>query len=204
MILKNNSCHSFSFLQGLCLSLSISRTIPSHLPFFQGWGKTMLRQKSKLGQKRQVEKSDLLGFTPKSLPILDLGVQHWNNAKIQPIPKSRNFSKCFIALFVTFLEFSDTCQNFFGHWHNFFYSHYFCFKFGRMLQDADVKMYCNFQIFCVWYRRYDILHVKNDQNSPNISTNLFLFFPKYLHNSCINMFTSFGSWPTFSVPNEFF
>jgi len=62
----------------------------------------MLRQKSKLGQKRQFEKSDFLGFTPHSLPILDFGVQHWNNAKIQPIAKSRKFSKRFIELFVNF------------------------------------------------------------------------------------------------------
>ena len=67
-----------------------------------------------------------------------------------------------------------------------------------------MKMYCNLQIFCVWYWRYDNLDVKNDQNSPNISTNLFLYFSKNLHNSCVNIFTKFGSWPTFSVPSEFF
>ena len=68
---------------------------------------------------------------------------------------------------------------------------------------ALVKMYCNFQFLCAWYQRYDILHVKNDQNSPKKSTNLFLYFPKYLHNFCITIFTNFGSW-TFSVPNEYF
>jgi len=36
----------------------------------------MLRKKSKLGQKRQIEESHFLGFVPKSLPILDFGVQH--------------------------------------------------------------------------------------------------------------------------------
>jgi len=36
----------------------------------------MLRQKSKLGQKRQFENSDFLGFMPKSLPMLDFRVQH--------------------------------------------------------------------------------------------------------------------------------
>jgi len=73
-----------------------------------------------------------------------------------------------------------------------------------VLQDADMKMYRNFQTSCVWYRRYDILHVKNDQNSPKKSKNLFLHFPKNLHNSFINIFTNFGFWPTFSVPNELF
>jgi len=38
------------------------------ITIFLGWGKTMLRQ------KRQFEKRDFFGFTPKSLPILDFGV----------------------------------------------------------------------------------------------------------------------------------
>jgi len=81
----------------------------------------MFRKKSKLGQKMQFEKSAFLGFTPKLLPILDFGMEHWNNAKIQPIPKSRNFSKCFIAVFVTFLEiFGHLSEIFLDHWHNFF------------------------------------------------------------------------------------
>ena len=59
----------------------------------------MLQQKKEIGA---LEKSDFLGFTPKLLSVLDFRVQHWNNAKMQPITKSRNFSKCFIQLFVNF------------------------------------------------------------------------------------------------------
>jgi len=103
MIFKKISCQGFNFF---------ARTIPG-LECFQGLyqvtchcfrvgEKQCCGKKSKLGQKRQFEKSDFLGFTPKSLPILDFGVQHWNNAKIQPIAKSRNFSKCFTELFVNF------------------------------------------------------------------------------------------------------
>jgi len=103
MIFKNISCQGFNFF---------ARTIPG-LEFFQGLYQVIYHcfrvgekqccdKKSKLGQKRQFEKSDFLGFTPKSLPILDFGVQHWNNAKIQPIAKSRNFSKCFTEIFVNF------------------------------------------------------------------------------------------------------
>ena len=92
-----------AFLQGLYLASSAFKDYTKSLTIVLGLGKNMLQQKSKLGQKKQFEKSDFLGFTPKSLPILDFGVQHWNNAKIQPITKSQNFSKCFIALFVTFL-----------------------------------------------------------------------------------------------------
>ena len=114
MIFKKISCHRFR---------SFARTIPG-LECFQGLyqvtyhcfrvgEKQCCGNKSKLGQKRQFEKSNFLGFTANSLPILDFGVQHWNNAKIQPITKTRNFSKSFIALFVNFSSISDTCQKFY-------------------------------------------------------------------------------------------
>jgi len=59
-------------------------------------GKNNVAAKKQIGAKRAIRKKRFLGFTPKSLPILDFGVQHWNNAKMQPITKSRNFSKWFI------------------------------------------------------------------------------------------------------------
>ena len=65
-------------------------------------------------------------------------------------------------------------------------------------------MYCNFQIFCVWNRRYDILHVKNDQNLPKKLTNLYLYFRKNFHNYFINILQSlcpgwhFLCWMIFS------
>jgi len=60
--------------------------------------------------------------------------------------KSRNFSKYFIELFVNF-------SSIFGNLSEIFW-----------IIVVDEKMYCNFQIFCVWNRRYDISVVKNDQN----------------------------------------
>jgi len=105
VIFKKISCHRFSFF---------ARTIPG-LEFFQGlyqvtyhcfrFGeKQCCDKKSKLRQKQQFEKSYFLGFTPQLLPILDFEVQHCNNAKIQPIAKSQNFSKRFIELFVNFFS----------------------------------------------------------------------------------------------------
>jgi len=129
-----------AFLQGLYLASSAFKDYTKSLTIVLGLGKNNIAAKKKIGAKKAIWKKHFLGFTPKSLPILDFGVQHWNNAKIQPITKSRNFSKCFIAVYVTFLQFSDTCQKYFESLANFFYSHYFCFKFGRMLQDADVKV----------------------------------------------------------------
>ena len=150
MIFKKISCHHFSFFartipglecfQGLYLASSAFKDYTKSLTIVLGLGKNNIAAKKKIGAKKAIWKKHFLGFTPKSLPILDFGVQHWNNAKIQPMTKSRNFSKCFIAVYVTFLQFSDTCQKYFESLANFFYSHYFCFKFGRMLQDADVKV----------------------------------------------------------------
>jgi len=86
MIFKKISCHHFSFFartipglecfQGLYLASSAFKDYTKSLTIVLGLGKNMLQQKSKLGQKKQFEKSDFLGFTPKSLPILDFGVQH--------------------------------------------------------------------------------------------------------------------------------
>ena len=164
----------------------------------------MSRQKSKLGQKRQFGKSAFTGFTPKALPILDFGMQHWNNAKIQPIKKS----KLFKMLYCSFCHFSSIL----GHLSEVFWI--IGVTFFILIASASNLVGCyrtqmwkciaTFSFLCVWYQRYDILHVKNDQNSLKKSTNLFWHFPKDLHNSCLTIFTNFGSWPTFSVPNEFF
>jgi len=132
-------------------------------------------------------------------------VQHWNNAKIQPITKSQNFSKCFIELFVNF-------SSIFGYLSEIFWiigitSFVLITSASKLVGCCRTQMRkctTTFWFFCVWYRRYDIFHVKNDQNSPIKSINLVLYFTKNLHNSCINIFTNFGSWPIFSVPNEFF
>jgi len=163
----------------------------------------MFRQKSKFGQKRQFEKSAFLGFTPKSLPILDFGMQHWNNAKIQPITKVETFQNALLQFLSLFFNFRTLVRNFLDHWHNFFILITSASNLVGCCRTQMWKWTATFRFFCVWYQRY-ILHVKNDQNSPKKSTNLFLYFPKNLHNSCIIIFTNFGSWPTISVTNGFF
>jgi len=96
------------FLQGIYLASSAFKDYTKPHAIVLGLGKNNVAAKKAIWKK-----AIFLGFTPKSLLILDFRVQHWNNAKIQLITKSRNFSKCFIALFVTFLQFSNTCQKFF-------------------------------------------------------------------------------------------
>jgi len=78
------------------------------------------------------------------------------------------------------------------HFDNFEKNSYFETIFSR---KSRIK------IFCVWNRRYDISHVKNDENSPKHQQIYFCFFQKFAQFFCI--FTNFGSWLTFSVPNEF-
>jgi len=83
MIYKKISRRRFSFF---------ARTIPG-LKCFQGLYQVTCHcfrvgEKQRCSKKGNLKKSDFLGFTPKSLPILDFGVQHWNNAKIQPTTKS--------------------------------------------------------------------------------------------------------------------
>jgi len=80
----------------------------------------MLRQKSNLGQKSQVEKSYFLGFTRKLLPILDFGVQHWNNAKIKPRTKFETFQNALLCFLSLFFNFRTLVRNFLYLWHNFF------------------------------------------------------------------------------------
>jgi len=136
----------------------------------------MLQQKKEIGA---LEKSDFLGFTPKLLSVLDFRVQHWNNAKMQPITKSRNFSKCFIQLFVNF-------SSIFGHLLEIFWI--IGITFVILITSASSLIGCcrtqmwkctaSFRFFCVWYRRYDILHVKNDHNFPKNQQIHFCTFQK--------------------------
>jgi len=65
------------------------------------------------------------------------------------------------------------------------------------------KCTATFRFFCVWYRRYDILHVKNDQNSRKKSTNWFLHFTKNLQNSFINIFTFINFYKLCVLANIF-
>ena len=77
-----------AFLQGLYLASSAFKDYTKSLTIVLGLRKKQCWDKqSKFGAKKQIvarkqfKKSDLLGFTPKSLPILDFGVQHWKKRK---------------------------------------------------------------------------------------------------------------------------
>jgi len=131
MIFKKIYCRRFSFF---------ARTIPG-LECFQGLYQVTCHcfrvgEKQPCGKKGNLKKSDFLGFMPKLLPILDFRVQHWNIAKIQLITKSQNFENAslhFLSLFFNFRTLVRLSEIFWIIGITFFYSHYFCFKFGRVL-----------------------------------------------------------------------
>ena len=81
MIFKKISCHHFSFFAETIPGLECFLRLHQVTCHYFRVGEYNVATKNKLVQKRQFEKSDFLGFTPKSLLILDFRVQHWNNAK---------------------------------------------------------------------------------------------------------------------------
>ena len=129
MIFKKISCRRFGFFcKDYTWPRVLSWTIPSHMPLFQGWGKTKLRQ------KRQFEKKRFFRFY--AIIAADTG---FRGAALEQRKNTTNNkkSKLFKMLHCSFCHFSSI----FGHlskifWiigTTFFYFHYFCFKFGRML-----------------------------------------------------------------------
>jgi len=81
IIFKKIYCHRFSFVAGTIPGLECFHGLYQVACHYFRVGENNVAAKNKLGQKRQFEKSDFLGFTPKSLLILDFRVQYWNNAK---------------------------------------------------------------------------------------------------------------------------
>jgi len=154
----------------------LSRTIPSHLSLFWGWRKNNVAVKSKLGQKKQFEKSDFLGFKPKSLSILDLECSDVKNAKNTTNNKFKIFKMFLWTSCQLFFNFSQLITNFSDHWYNFFYSPFVSNVVG-CCRTQIWKCTATLEFFCLWNRRY-ILQVKNDKNISKKSTNLFLYFPK--------------------------
>jgi len=188
----------FAFLQGLYLASSAFKD------YTKSHAIVLELAKNNVAAKKVIWKKRFFRFYAKIAADTGFRVAALEQRKNITNNKKSKLQNVWLHFLSLFFNFRTLVRNIFDHWHNFFYSHYFCFKFGRVLLDANVKIYCNFQTYCVWYWKYDILHVKNDQNFPIKSTDSFLYFPKNLRNSCTNIFTNVGSWPTFSVPNEFF
>ena len=115
MIFKKIPCRRFNF---------IARTIPG-LECFQGLYQVTCHcfrvgEKQRCGKKGNLKKSDFLGFTPKSLPQLDFGVQHWNNEKFNQQQKVETFQNASLHFLSLFFNFRTLVRNFLDHWHNFF------------------------------------------------------------------------------------
>jgi len=86
MIFKKITCHRFSFFARTITGLECFQGLYQVIYHcFRVGEKQYCGKKAYWGKKGNLKKALLEGFTAKSLPILDFGVQHWNNAKIQPI-----------------------------------------------------------------------------------------------------------------------
>jgi len=194
-----------AFLQGLYLASSAFKDYTkSLLTIVLGLGKNNVPAKKQIGAKKAIWKKRFFRYYAKI--AADTG---FRNAALEQRKNTTNNkkSKLFKMLYCSFCHFSSI----FGHLSEIFWI--IAITFFILITSASNLVGCcrtqmwictaTFSFFCVWCQRY-ILHVENDQNSPKKSTNLFLYFAKNLHNSCITIFTNFGSWPTFSVTNGFF
>ena len=110
----------------------------------------MLRQKKQIGAKTAIWKKRL--FRLYAIIAADTGFlssaleqrKNTTNSK-----KSKLFKTFYSTVCQLFFNFRTLVRNFLDHWYNFFYSHYFCFTFGRMLQDSceNVLQLLDFSVF---------------------------------------------------------
>ena len=194
MIFKNISCQGFNFF---------ARTIPG-LEFFQGLYQVIYHcfrvgekqccdKKSKLGQKNQFQKSDFFRFY--AIIAANTG---FRSAALEQRKNTTNSKKWKLSktLYWTFCQlsfnFRTLVRNFLAHWYNFFYSHYFCFKYGRMLQDADVKMYCNYQIILCLVPEIRYFTCEKWPKPPQKINKFIFVLSKFLHIFCMNILQGLG------------
>ena len=104
----------------------LSMTIKSHLPY--------VVVKKQIGTKKAIWKKWFFRFYAKI--AADTGFRSAALEKRKNTTKNKK-SKLFKMLYWIFCQlffsFSAIVRIFLDHWYNLFYSHYFCFKFGRML-----------------------------------------------------------------------
>ena len=204
MILKKIISTVLAFLQGLYLASSAFRDYTKSLTIISGLGKNNVATKKQIGAKKVIWRKRFFRFY--AIIAADKGFRsaaleqrkNTTNSKKSKLSKTLYWTFCQL-----FFNFRTLVRILLDHWYNFFYSHYFCFKFGRMLQDADVKMYCNFQIFLFGIGDM-IFYMWKMTKSPLKNQQFIFVLSKKFAQFFINIYTNFGFWPTFSVPNEFF
>jgi len=133
MIFKKISCHCFSFF---------ARTIPG-LECFQGLyqviyhcfrvGEKQCCDKKANGAKKAIWKKRFHRFYAKIAADTGFRSAALEQRKNTTNKKVETFQNGLLQFLSLFFNFRTLVRNFLDHWHNFFYSHYFCFKFGRML-----------------------------------------------------------------------
>ena len=103
-----------AFLQELYLASSAFKDYTKSLTIVLGLGKNNVPAKKQIWAKKAIWKKRFFRFYAKIAADTGFRNAALEQRKNTTNNKSRNFSKCFIAVFVTFLQFSDTCQKFFG------------------------------------------------------------------------------------------
>ena len=203
---QKNSCHRFSFFARTIPGLKCFQGLYQVLTIVLGLGKNKVATKKVNWGKKAISKKRFFRFY--AIIAANTG---FRSAALEQRKNTTNSKKWKLSktLYWTFCQlsfnFRTLVRNFLAHWYNFFYSHYFCFKYGRMLQDADVKMYCNYQIILCLVPEIRYFTCEKWPKPPQkINKFIFVLSKKDLHNSFMNIFTNFEFWPTFSLPNEFF
>ena len=96
--------------------------------------KFMLRQKKHIGAKQAIWKKRFFWFYGKIAADTAFRSAALEKCKNTTHNKKSKLFKMFYWTFCQlFFKFWQLVRNFLDHWYNFFYSQYFCFKFGRML-----------------------------------------------------------------------
>ena len=168
---KNVHTNVLAFLHGLYLGFDCFLRLYQVIYHCFGVG-----EKGQIRAKKQFEKSIFFKVLHQNrcrhqISECTIG----KNARIQPITKSRNFSKLFSEHFVNFSSIFS--------------------KFSEFLQLPDFFVFGTGDIlFDMWKM------IKTPVKNQQIYFCTFQNF--HLHSSFINIFTR--SWPTFSMPNEVF
>jgi len=133
-IFKKISFHRFSCLQGLYLASSAFKDHTKSPTIVLGLGKNNVPEKKQIGAKNAIWKKRFFRFYTKI--AADTG---FRNGALEQRKNTANTKKSelFKMLYCSFCHFSwnfrTLVRNFFGSLAQLFYSHYFCFKFSRML-----------------------------------------------------------------------
>ena len=122
-----------AFLQGLYLASSAFKDYTKSFTIVSGLGKNNVAAKKQIVAKKAIWKMRFYRFYAKIAADTGFRSAASEQSKNTTNKKVETFQNGLLQFLSVFFNFRTLVRNFLDHWHNFFYSHYFCFKFGRML-----------------------------------------------------------------------